>query len=94
MPAIFFQKYPGDGGESAQTEAPGALNGGAIPAGCNDTTVLLITNAKDPQCVKDLRPINLCNVLYRIISKVIANRLKVFLDDVIAPNQTCLSPGD
>jgi hypothetical protein len=40
-----------------------------MPAGWNDTNVVLIPKVKDPQCLKDLRPISLCNVLYKIISK-------------------------
>jgi hypothetical protein len=40
-----------------------------MPAGWNDTNVVLIPKVKGPQCLKDLRPISLCNVLYKIISK-------------------------
>jgi len=49
-----------------------------IPLGWNETMVVLIPKVKEPDRIKDLCPISLCNVLYKIISKVLANRLKVF----------------
>jgi hypothetical protein len=88
LPVIFFKKNWGTVGDKVQEEVLGVLNGAEIPEGWNDTTVVLIPKVKDPQWLKDLRPISLCNVLYKIISKVLANRLKVFLHDIISPNQS------
>lgn len=69
------------------------LNGGEIPEGWNDTTVVLIPKVNDPQSLKELWPISLCNVLFKIISKVLINRLKVFLNDIISLNQSVFVPG-
>ena len=65
----------------------------SISNGWNDTNVVLISKVKDPQCLKDLRPISLCNVLYKLISKVITARLKGILDEIISPNQSAFVPG-
>jgi hypothetical protein len=69
------------------------LNGGAIPEGWNDTIVVLIPKVKEPQSLKDLRPISLCNMLYKIISKVLAGRLKGILHEIISLNQSAFVSG-
>ena len=69
------------------------LNGNGLPSSWNEATVVLIPKVKNPNKMKDLRPISLCNVLYKIVSKVLANRLKLILSEIIAPNQSAFVPG-
>ena len=64
-----------------------------MPTGWNETTIVLIPKVSQPEHVKDLRPISLCNVLYKIISKVLSNRLKKVLPDVMSPTQSAFVPG-
>jgi hypothetical protein len=44
------------------------LNGGPMPRGWNETTIVLISKVSKPEQVKDLWPISLCNVLYKLVS--------------------------
>ena len=53
----------------------------------------LILKVQSPEKVTDLRPISLCNVVYKLHSKVLANSLKLILPDIISPTQSALVPG-
>lgn len=66
---------------------------GMLPRGLNATNVVLIPKKKNPVEIGDLRPISLCNVLVKIITKVLANCMKEFLQSVVAENQSAFIPG-
>jgi hypothetical protein len=93
MPSIFYKASWEVVGEKVTAEVLEVLNGGPMPEGWNDTCVVLIPKTKHPESMKDLRPISLCNVVYKLVSKVLANRLKKILPDVISPNQGAFVPG-
>jgi len=57
-----------------------------IPLDLNITNIALISKGSTQVSMKDWRPIALCNVLYKIISKVLANRLKKVLSQCISDN--------
>ena len=61
---------------------------GFLPKGVNSTILALIPKKKGAREMKDYRPISCCNVLYKVISKIIANRLKQILPQFIAGNQS------
>jgi hypothetical protein len=66
---------------------------GHMPEGTNDTSIVLIPKIDNPVDLKDYRPIGLCNVLYKIVSKCLVNRLRPLLGEVISENQSAFVPG-
>uniref|UniRef100_A0A8R7Q8S4 Reverse transcriptase domain-containing protein n=1 Tax=Triticum urartu TaxID=4572 RepID=A0A8R7Q8S4_TRIUA len=75
-------------GAKIQEEVLSVLNGGDMPVGWNETIIVLIPKVKNPDHLTQYCPISLCNVLYKLISKVLANHLKVILPDIISPTQS------
>ena len=61
---------------------------GFLPKGINSTILALIPKKLRAKEMKDYRPISCCNVIYKVISKIIANRLKVLLPIFVAGNQS------
>ena len=53
---------------------------GHITPSVNSTFLALIPKKDKPVTFVDFRPISLCNLVYKLISNIIAVRLKPFLD--------------
>ena len=64
------------------------LNHGVSPPKFHDTHIVLIPKIKNREKVTDYRPISLCNVAYKIVSKMVANRMKLALQEIIGENQS------
>ena len=62
------------------------LNHGVAPLKFHETHIVLISKMKNPEKMTDYRPINLCNVAYKLASKAVANCLKLVLQDIICEN--------
>lgn len=93
MPSLFYKKCWDIVGDKVLHEVLNVLNGGPMPDGWNDTCVVLIPKIKNPESMKDMRPISLCNIVYKLVSKVLANRLKQILPEIISPNQSAFVAG-
>ena len=89
----FKKKYWGILGEAITQEVLFAINRRQIPEEWNDTSIVLIPEVDSPELITQCRPISLCNVLYKIASKVISNRLKIILLEIISEEQSAFVPG-
>jgi hypothetical protein len=54
---------------------------------------ILVPKIPSPASVTEIRPISLCNVIYKLISKVLANRLKVVLPNIISHTRSGFISG-
>eukprot|EP00253_Pinus_taeda_P008507 PITA_08507 len=61
---------------------------GTILKSINSTFLALIPKVEEAKIPDKFRPISLCNVIYKIISKVITNRLKSILPGIISEEQS------
>ncbi|GJX68265.1 RNA-directed DNA polymerase, eukaryota [Tanacetum coccineum] len=61
---------------------------GKFPQGCNSYFIALIPKIHDAKVVKDIRPISLIGSLYKIIAKILANRLSLVISDLISDVQS------
>lgn len=69
-----------------------ALNEGRDMNPLNYTFITLIPKSQNPKKMEEFRPISLCNVVYKIIAKAMANRLKEVLKVIISPTESAFVP--
>lgn len=88
MHAVSYKKFWDMFGDDLVKEVLDAVNKAEVPEGWNNTTVVLIPKVKNPTMVSQFHPISLCNVLYKVISKMPSLRLKNILPEVISDHQS------
>ena len=86
MSAIFYQRYWDIVGSSVTNMVLNVLNNNLPISEINKTNISLIPKKNNPTKMTDFRPISLCNEIYKLISKILANRLKSFLPFIISEN--------
>ncbi|XP_074289521.1 uncharacterized protein LOC141614676 [Silene latifolia] len=69
------------------------LNSGRILRELNRTFIALILKTDNPEGISDYRPISLCNVFMRIVSKCIINRISNVMGTLASDSQNAFLPG-
>lgn len=93
MHAIFYQRFWHIVGDDVANFVCSILHGLISPSCINHTNIALIPKVKNPTVAAEFRPIALCNVLYKLISKTIVMRLKHFLPSIVLEIQSAFVPG-
>jgi len=90
---IFFKQYWHIVGEDIFQLVKTAFETGYFDPALFDTLIVFIHNVEPPSTYKDFRPISLCNIVYKIITKVLVLRLRPILDTIIGPYKSSFLSG-
>ncbi|KAL5577919.1 hypothetical protein UlMin_019618 [Ulmus minor] len=93
MPGLFFQKYWDIVGDDITEAALLVLNNDGDIHQWNQTLITLIPKIQSPTQVSEFRPISLCNVVYKLVSRTITNCFNRILDEVIGDQHSAFVPG-
>ena len=93
MPPLFYQNFWDLVSSDVTSTVLHFLNKGFLPNSLNHTFITLIPKTKNLEHVTEYRPISLCNVLYKIFSKILENRLKKVLPLIISNHQSAFLKG-
>nr|XP_043639257.1 uncharacterized protein LOC122610328 [Erigeron canadensis] len=91
--SLFFKKSWDIVGGEVSNAIHDFFKSGRLLGEVNHTFLALIPKVTTPSMVTDYRPISCCNVLYKCISKIITDRIKDCLDDIVGINQSAFIPG-
>ena len=93
MSPLFYQQFWSTCGRVVCKTVLDFLNHGISPRNFNLTHAVLVPKVKELKHVTNFRPISLCNVIYKIASKAIANRFKRIFPSIISDSQSAFVHG-
>ena len=82
--AGFFQSFWLTVGDLVKAEVPEYLN---------RTNVVFIPNIAGLESLGNYRPISLCNIVYKTVTKILVARIRPYLDKLVSPLQSAFVPG-
>lgn len=93
FPGIFFRHYLETIKNQVTDCVQESFRVGELEKCLNKSFIVLVPKIQNATEFQHFRPISLCNFTYKIISKIIAQRLKIFLLRLISPNQGAFVKG-
>lgn len=88
MTSLFYQRFWPVIGKDIVHTVQEFFDSGELDTRMNQTNICLIPKTERPRTMAEFRPISLCNVSYKIISKVLSSRLKRVLPELISETQS------
>lgn len=89
----FYKQYWGIVHEAVIREIQEFFQHGRIKPAFNHTFLALIPKTQGAARVDQFRPIALCNVTLKLITKIIAGRLRPYLEGIVHPSQAASIPN-
>ncbi|OMO83955.1 reverse transcriptase [Corchorus olitorius] len=93
FPVLFFQKAWQLVKYNLLSLVQAALRDGEINPALNRTLVVLIPKISGPERISQFRSISLCTVPLKIITKLLVDRLRPLLDNLVSRSQSSFVPG-
>lgn len=93
LTGLFYHNFWHIVGPSLTQEIKEFFRSAILPDGWNHTQLSLLPKIANPTKMQDMRPISLCSVQYKIISKILCNRLQGLLPDIISDTQGAFVSG-
>jgi len=90
---VFYQECWEIVGSSVTRFVLDFFESGILPQSTNDALLVLIPKVLKPEKITQFRPISLCNVLFKVITKMMVIRLKSVISKLIGPAQASFIPG-
>ena len=91
MPPLFFQHFWDLVGKEISPSVLFFIDSATLPEHLNHTFLTLIPKVKNPELASEFHPISLWNVVYKLFSKVLVNRLKRILPKIITEHQSAFT---
>nr|POF27247.1 transposon tx1 uncharacterized 149 kda protein [Quercus suber] len=92
-PVIFYKQFWSTIGIDVIKAITSFFQFGSMPKEVNNSLIVFIPKVSNPSTVNHFRPISLCNVVYKIISKLLVMKLRPHLDKIISLAQSAFIPN-
>lgn len=93
LPADFYKVFWPVLGEDLLVVLRDSLSKGQLPLNCRRAVLTLLPKKVDLQDIKNWRPVSLLCTDYKLLSKVLARRLKKVMEQIIHRDQTYCVPS-
>ncbi|KAF7149839.1 hypothetical protein RHSIM_Rhsim02G0125400 [Rhododendron simsii] len=93
FPGLFYQNYWETVGDEVFEAVQRFFQEGVLLKEVSQTNVTFIPKVPNLESMNQLRPISLCRFIYKVVSKVLTNRLQPFIPEIISEQQSAFIHG-